>query len=220
MSRLRFVLLGVVAALAVSAVGAGSASAACNINTGKFVFCDHTGAELGTPLVLLLALSLPSILEGNIGGAAAKIECETAHIDITILLLGRTRGNLLYLKCKLNGHPECIVNKNEPIAAIFNDVLVGTMGKPEDEFSGAGTGEEFAKLEIAGTGCAQEGNFPVTGKQLVEISNGEELLAEHLFVAKKSGSKLKIGVETASYSGIAHNLRLESGLPWRVLLGT
>jgi hypothetical protein len=218
MSRLRLVLLGVFAVLAVSGVGTGSASAACNVDTGKFVFCDHTGRELGTPLALLLALSLAAKLETHIAGLPTTIECETSHIDITILLLGRTRGNLLYLKCKVVEQAECSVA--EPIAATFNDVLVGGMGKPEDEFSGAGAEEEFATLKITGTNCVVKGEFPVKGKQLVEISNGEELLAEHLFVAKKSGSKLKIGVESASYSGIAHDLRLESGLPWRVLLGT
>jgi hypothetical protein len=216
MSRFRLVLLGMFAVLVVCAVGAGSASAACNVDSGKFVFCDHTGAELGTPLALLLALGLPAIWEGKAAGTPVSLECKTDHIDITILLLGRTRGSLLYLECKLNSPANCTVNGS--INMVFNDLLVGGMGKPEDLLEGAGPGEELTKLTIAG--CAIAGEYTMSGLQLVEISNGEESLAEHLFVAKKLGSKLKLGPEVMSYSNIAHNLRLESGLPWRVLLGT
>jgi hypothetical protein len=215
MSRFRLVLLSMFAVLVVCAMGAGSASAACNVNSGKFVFCDHTGTELGTPLALLLALGLPTILEAKVGGAAVTIECKTVHIDITILLLGRTRGNLRYLECKVNSPAGCTVNDQ---TWQFNNLLVGVMGKPEDLLEGAGAGEEFTKFTIGV--CAIAGEYTMTGLQFVEISNGETLSAEHLFIAKKSGSKLKFGAESMSYSNIAHDLRLESGLPWRVLLGT
>lgn len=215
MSRFRLVLLGMFAVLVVCSVGAGSASAVCNLNSGKFVFCDHAGVELGTPLALLLALGLPAVWEGKIGGAAVSLECKTDHIDITILLLGRTRGSLLYLECKLNSPVGCTVN--ESINMVFNDLLVGAMGKPLDQLQGAGPVEELTKLAIGV--CAIAGEYTISGLQLVEISNGEESLAEHLFVARKSGSKLKLGTEVMSYSNTAHNLRLESGLPWRALLG-
>lgn len=216
MSRFRLVLLSMFAVLAVCAMGAGSAPAACNVNSGKFVFCNHTGGELGTPVALLLALGLPAIWEAKIGGAAFAIECKTVHIDITILLLGRTRGSLLYLECKVPNPAGCTVEST--VEAKFNDLLVGVMGKPEDLLEGAGPGEELTKFNIGV--CALAGVYTLTGLQLVEISNGEESLAEHLFVAKKSGSKWKLGTEIATYSGIAHDLRLESGLPWSVLLGT
>jgi hypothetical protein len=217
MSRLKFVLLSMFAVLAVGAFASASASAEDSCTTGtKSLFCFHTNKPIHSEEVL--GTSGVSKLEGKVGGAALKVECADDKFTGLLELLGASKGLIEFLTCSVTEPGSCTVN--QPIFAQFTDQLSSGVMPATDLFTGsAGAGEEFTTLTIAGTGCSVPGKYQVTGLQTVELPKGEESLVNHEVVAKKAGSKLKLGVETASFSSTAI-VHLASGLAWLVMLGT
>jgi hypothetical protein len=214
MSRSKMFLLGLLAALTLSAFASPTASAACNANSGKFVFCNDTGAEIGAPQIGLAGTSGVTLLEGKVGGATVKIECKMTRFKLQLLALGKFYGALEMLECKTTTPAGCLIM--EAFEPKVTGQLVGVMGKPEYELVGSKPGEEWFSIEI--NNCPAEGIFKVTGQQLVVDTSGEGLAVEHEIAAKKSGSKLKLGGEPASFSSTV-KVRLESGLAWLIMLG-
>jgi hypothetical protein len=83
---------------------------------------------------------------------------------------------------------------------------------------GAGPSEEFTTITISGSSCVVANTYTVTGLQTIELPGGETALGEHEFVAKKSGSKIKLGAEPASVSTSAV-VHLTSGGAFLIMLG-
>jgi hypothetical protein len=84
--------------------------------------------------------------------------------------------------------------------------------------TGTRSGEELTTLTIAGGSCIIAGTYTVSGLQTVELPSGKTSLVEHEIVAKKSGSKLKLGTESVSLSSTA-KVHLASGSSWLIMSG-
>jgi hypothetical protein len=84
--------------------------------------------------------------------------------------------------------------------------------------AGTGPGEELTTYTVAGAACSVAGTYKLTGLQTVEFPSGEISLVEHEIVAKKSGSKLKLGTEPLSLSSKA-KVHLASSSSWLIMLG-
>jgi hypothetical protein len=216
MGQSKLLLLALLAALTLCAFMSSAASAACNVNTGKFVFCNDAGAEIGAPQIGLAGTSGVTLLDGQVRGTAVKIECKMTRFKLKLLTLGKLFGALEMLECKTTAPAGCVIM--EAFEPKVTGQLVGVMGKPEYELAGSKPGEELFSIEINNCPTA-EGIFAVTGQQLVEDTSGEGLALAHEIVAKKSGSKLKLGSEPASFSSTV-KVQLESDLAWLIMLGS
>ncbi|HWY17380.1 MAG TPA: hypothetical protein VNY27_01575 [Solirubrobacteraceae bacterium] len=234
MSRLKLVLLSLLAAFAISAIASASASARCGgPNPTHWVFCNNEEPmkELGTPPEFALGLGGLQLLEGKVTGVAAKFHCLDVHILAWLLLLGNFHALLIYLHCieikpsgcKLSTAQEKeIKTKLLPGRTIPLGAPLGS--PPQMEVKGAGATEEFVALEVEKNGtmeCAiPTGNYSVTGNQVVELPEPESMKVNHELVATKANSHLSIGgTAGASYSGTAL-VHLGSLLAWGILPGT
>ncbi len=237
MSRFRLVLLSMLAVFAFAAVASASASAHRFIGPSCFEPATGNPANLKwttaqkclekTPAggeasgkweweeiasgTKVTGTSGLSILESEIGKEKITIECEEDAFSGTLEASGKSKGTIEFKKnCKVAKPAGCGVE--EPIVASFEDQLTST---PEDEFTGTlGAGEEFAKLTL--TTCALKGTYAVKGKQLCKLdSTYATLQAEHELICEKTGSKLKLGTKTASFSSTA-KIKLVGGGNWAI----
>lgn len=228
MTRVKLIMLGLLAALVVSAVGSASASAICTrTNPTHWVWCDHTNAELGTPPVLFLGLGKLQLLRGIITGVEAEFHCKDVHVHGFIELLGLGKVSLLYLGCKMVRPAKCKLTEKQELDIstlpnlVFHTIGALPGGPPRLLVLGAGANKAFATLETeAPTGCTvPAGKYEVTGEQAVELPEPESFKAEHEFVSLvEEPSKLKLGGNEAFYEGSAL-IHLASGLPFAVLPG-
>lgn len=219
MSRVKLLMLGLLAALAVGAMASASASATdvCSGGT-NLVFCN----DANQPLVgaAVEGTSGLSLLAGTLGGAEAKFDCNKDLFKATLGALGTFEGLILFEECKqlLPENCKLTAEDEQSIHAVFT-------GRQESTelatFTGQEGGEKFALLEVAaGGGCAVPGGYEVTGKQMVDMPKGGESLAEHEVVALKRNSTLLLGKGKASFSSTAKvKLSATPTLPWLVMLG-
>jgi hypothetical protein len=224
MSRIKFVLLGLLAMFAVSGFASASASAEPTKPCGsgnEWVFCYHTGLEIHEELVL--GLSGLSILTGKIGTSEVRIDCLDDHVHGVLELLGKNKGEITFLNCKLEKPAGCKLSNAEEtkIVSKVNSQLIGHPGPAQILFSEQGAGP-FAVIEIANAGTCPPGvpgNYNVTGEQKCELPSWETFALLHEVVCTKALSVLKLGVEKATFSSTA-KLWLESDLAWGVRLGS
>jgi hypothetical protein len=200
--------------LAVGKEGGGTCSGGSH-----FSFCDDnqeplTGSSvLGTGGLALLA--------GHIGGAEAKFDCKSSDYQSTLEALGSATGLVRFLSCKLEKPAKCKLSAAQE-AEVDAKFTIKQESATLATFTGAGSGEEFVTLTVEKSGsetCAVPGTYPITGKQKVETPKGAVSLANQEMVAKKTGSALKLGTETASFSSTTSNAMLSSGLAWLVMAG-
>jgi hypothetical protein len=217
MSRIRLIILSLLAVFAIGAFGASSASAACNDGGHQSVFCYHDGKEITHDT--LVGESGLSLLEGKSGGVAFTVHCPHDTIWILILALGVTHGEISFLDCSIAKPAGQGCTVPFLIGVEFLDQLSANIMPPTDLFKGLGANEEFSKFTIGGAGCTAKGSIVVEGLQTAELPGSETSGVEHEVVAKKSGSKLKIGGAVASFSSSA-KVKLKSGLPWLIDLGS
>jgi hypothetical protein len=211
--RFRTALLVLFFVLAIGALGASSAFAACSGGT-QSIFCFSNNTEIhleggsGTTGLMLFHASA--------GGAEVKVDCKDGKGKGTFELLGTTKGEVEFLGCSVISPPNCGIN-NPVIAKFTSQLSTGTM-PATDLITGAGPDEEFTKATITGASCSLANTYSVSGLQTVELPNGETSLAEHEIVAKKSGSKIKLGTETGSFSTTA-KVQLTSNALFLIMLG-
>jgi hypothetical protein len=216
MSRIRLVVLSLFAVFAVGAFVASSASAACSGGT-KSVFCYHNGTEITNETAL--GESGLSVLEGKSGGVAFTVHCTHDRFVALLLALGASEGEINFLGCKVEKPAGQGCTVPNLILANFTDQLSENVMPPTDLFKGLGANEKFAEFTIGGASCTAKNVIVVEGLQTAELGDPETALLSHTVVAKKSGSKLKIGGAVASFSSSA-TVSLESDLAWLVVLGT
>jgi len=215
MSRFRLILLSLFAVFAFSALASASASAACSDGGIKSVFCFHTNVEIHEELALgTVHLSL---LSGVLGSTTTKIHCKDGTFHGKILLLGLGTGVISYLGCTVEKPASCTVA--QPIVANVHALLSSGVMPATGTFTGTGANEKYTSITLEGESCVVKGTFEVNGSQLVEFPEGETSKVKHEIVANKTGSHLKFGGNTASYSGTAL-IHLASELPWLIMLGT
>jgi hypothetical protein len=209
MSRIRLLLLGLLAVLAVGVVASASASAdSCSGGT-SLVFCSGSEALVGKEV---LGTSGAAVLAGTTGGAEIKISCTSDDFKATLGALGASKGLILFLKCVQEKPAGCDLSaaQAKEIDAKFTAAQRSTT---LSLFTGEGAGSEFVSLEITNLGtCAiPTGSYPVAGKQLVETPEGEVSKTEHEIIAKKAGSFLTFDGHPASFSSSTTNAHLASG---------
>jgi hypothetical protein len=213
MSRIILAFLSMFALFALGALGASSAPAACSGGTQSVVCLGneeiHSEGGSGTVGLALFA--------STIGGAEFKLHCKDAEGRGTLELLGASKEEVEFLGCRATAPLNCSVN--ESITAKFTAQLSSGIMPATGLIKGSGSGEELAKITITGASCSVAGSYTVSGLQTVEIPSGETSLSEHEIVAKKSGSKLKLGTEIGSFSTTA-KVKLTSGSAFLIMLGS
>jgi hypothetical protein len=228
MSRTKLILLALLAVFVLSAFvlvpALASGGAKCG-ETGftKWVFCyGSTSEEIGSPVQKISGTDGASVMEAKIGGSTAKIECKKGALEAEIELSGVGKGTDHFSECTLVKPAVCRITtaEEENIQGSFTAILIG---KSEVEFTGSGGGEEVTGIEIENktSECADAGSYLIKGKQDIEITEPEKKLTEHEFIAKKTGSNMKLGSEPASMS-VTSKVKLlppHEGGTWYVGLG-
>lgn len=234
MSRTRLISLGLLTAVLLSVVVLAPAlaeeSKKCEIaSPTHWVFCYSTKEEMGKPVQKVSGGGGVSMLAATIG-SEAKFECKEDTFAAELESSGKGKGTITLLNCKETKPLHCKLSAAEEkeMKIHVSESLIGKLekpGEPEAEFTGAGAGEELITLEIEheSNECPiPAGGYKVTGKQDAELPKAEESLAEHEIIAKKTGSKMKIGGNEASLSSTAKVKLLapHEGAAWYVGLGT
>jgi hypothetical protein len=219
MSRFKLIVLSMFAVLAVGAVASASASADTCSGGTKSIFCFDNNTPIHNERVL--GESGLSVLASTVGITEVKLHCTHDLFNATLKLLGLATGEIDFLGCTVEKPANCTVGGvNKLILANFHLQLSEGLMPATGLATGTGTGvpEEFAKITIAGASCSVANSYTISGLQTVEFPKGEESLVEHEVVAKKAGSKLKLGAEPASFSSTA-KVHLASGLAFLIMLG-
>lgn len=218
MSRIRVGLLGVLAVFAVSAMSASAAFAVekCTPSEegGDYAVCveNPTTHAMGEYQGVLENEnhSVNSVLEGEIGGAKAKLTGTTAVAKLTAGDSGASSGEIKFTGITVVKPEHCIVH--EPVVAEFNDQLAAPPNAITDLFTGSETvltetevftGIEFKDKPLDPTPCPiKNQTINVKGQQEAtfdaSISTKQQ---HHEVIAAFSGSKLKLGGKAAKFSG-------------------
>lgn len=218
MSRIRLVVLSLVAVLAVSAAASASALAAETFGgvqcqpypEGKWK--DPQCTEKGPPNEYetmeitnseVKGEGETAILKSEISTTKIYIDCQKTTFAGRIEKGGKSKSEIKYEKCVLyeesTGKPisTCTV---PTITANVADEIVGGKGHFEDRFTPE-KGEEFTKIKIEGASCTLKGTFEVKGSQRCELPDAEARQKKHAIRCKESGSSLKLGNKEAFYRG-------------------
>jgi hypothetical protein len=175
--------------------------------------CEDPGAgdyEFFTAKLVSLLLggtnTTPSTLKGILAGAASTISCTTSKFTVEPEGGGKqSKGDISYTGCTVIKPAKCTVH--EPILALFNGQLEREPSKFVDKFTGAGASEKFVELEFLNKGtetCSLGSGFKaaVDGSQTCEFDAEITMMKRtHEVICTEAGSKLKLGGETAKYSG-------------------
>ena len=221
MTRIRLILLSMMAVLGVSVVAATSASAAEPLTRYTVAGSEITGTKavtgsVGTAQLNSVILTskimiectkneLKNALIGPIGKSSGEIKFETC----TLYTIEKGKKTSQATKCKVT----------EPITFKFIDLLImGPGGLIEDEFKPA-VGEEFVTIHLENNGaetCALKGAYETTGSYVASLgAEGEVSKTEHEVVYTSTGSKVKLHKEPTSFTNKT-TLKLVSGEEWLV----
>jgi hypothetical protein len=158
----------------------------------------------GTPVEL--GAGKGATLKGLLAGAPASISCRSSKFSGQPEVSGKlTDGELGYSGCVVNKPAKCVVA--EPIEATFTAQAESTSGKVVDRLIGSGASEKLAEIEYKNNGaeeCSLGNGFKASlaGSQVCEFDGEiETIKPEHEMICEESGSQLKLGGETAKYSG-------------------
>jgi hypothetical protein len=239
-TRIRLILMSLLAALAVAAVASASASAhryvsnSCTTASGtgtkyktesECLKGENPGSggwervEIanGTKVTGTIGVSK---LVGKITGVAITIECKKGKSTGDIGTGGSSHAVLTYEECKIVGTlgEKCKVPTTLKTTKL-KDLLTAS-GRVEDTFEPETTGGNFIELVVSaveGKTCTPAATYPVTGSQVCEVDSSDTvaktLQASHELICKTSGSHLVLGGNAATYEGTA-TVKLESGLNW------
>lgn len=200
--KARLLIPVLLSVLALGAATAASASASEYLVEGKQV-TETTNTE-GT--------SGSSLLVGKVGAAEVKIECAKDTFTGTVEAAGKSTATLLLKECTAAKPANCKVPAT--IEGKLKDKLIGST-TPEDEFEATKAEGTISEIVVSGTECAITGTYALKGAQTCELTKVEEEVAEREVICKKTGSKLKLGLEAASFSS-TEKAKLVSGKKWSV----
>ena len=226
MSRLRLILLSVLAVFAVAGVASASASAV------EFQICKEAGAghkyeseyqceqeELGagnwewvgiTEAVKAEGISGPSLLSATVGGAKLMIECKKDSFAGTLESAGKSsKAVIKYEECAITGSwaTKCEVETTLTTGEL-KDALSVVATRIVDTFEPEAT--NFISIVVkkrTGQTCSIETTYPITGSQQCEVdkhtAEAESGKLGHELICKTTGSNLKLGANVATYRGTA-----------------
>lgn len=212
---LRMILSSILTVFVVVAIPSGTASAACGGEGHKSVWCAHNGGELHKEL--FVGTSGLTLYEISTGGISIKFHCISGALQGTLSLLGASEGKIHFLGCSVVNPPRCVVVESLIAFGFTAQLSEGTV--PATDLYQGSNGDGFASFSVAGPECGISGKFQIAGLQTFELPEGEVSKTEHEFVAKKSGSKL-LGVGATLWFTTTEKVKLTSGLPWLVGLGS
>lgn len=213
MLRFKMVLLSMFAVFAIGAMASASASAdSCN-GGSHWIFCI---LSTNLPIHNLAASgeSGLSLLEGKVGITTVLLHCKDDKFAGTLKLLGLAEGEIDFLNCTVEQPATCSVS-SLILADVHIQVLSATTGLATGNKAG-GAANEFTSVTLSN--CSIAGTYTITGTQEIEFPKGGEGLVEHEIVAKKGGSKLKLGSEPASFRSTA-KVHLDSNEAWLIMAG-
>ncbi len=226
MSRIKLILLSMLALVAISALASASASATVplfltclNVGSGKGQWEDaacskaKTGGGWETSAVTT-ALEISGTggvakLKSELLGAEILITCTKNTIVSAVSDLeaeGKSKGEVTFEECKVGNSKETFVNCEVPnIKFKFTDqlILVGTEVK--DEFKGVEKeGTQFVEISIKNKeekACTQKGKFPVTGTQIALLPEPTVFKHLHLLDFSTADSSLTFNTKPATFEG-------------------
>jgi hypothetical protein len=208
MSKVRVVLLGVLAACALSATAmATQASAHEYLVEGKPV---ATGTHIKFKGKALATAPNGWLLLATIFTIKVHIRCTHIKFAGGILPIGISKAQFTFTNCTVLEPANCTVK--EPIAT--NQVKGELVNTPvEDAFTPEGT-TEFAKITLEGANCGVSGTGTVEGKQTCKLPSAGTELVVHEVLCETSGSALKFFGAAATFGGPAVNVELETKQKW------
>jgi hypothetical protein len=217
MSWFKLIVLSMFAVFAVGALASGSASADTCTGGTRSVFCFDSN---NTPIhsEKLLGGSGLSLLVSTAGGAEVKLRCLNGLFNATLKLLGLATGEIDFLDCTVQKPAGQGCTISSLILVKIHLQLSSGLMPATGLATGTGPEEEFTTVIVSGGSCVIAGTYKITGLQTVEFPSGETSLVEHEVVAKKSGSKLKFGLDLASFSSTT-KVHLASSASWLIMLG-
>lgn len=196
----RRLILILASALALGATTAASASASEYFVEGKQV-TEATNVE-GT--------SGHSLLASKVGAVEVKVECAKDTETGTVEAGGKGSATLDLKECSVTKPANCSIPAL--IEGKLKSKLAGVSGS-EDEFEPVTSGGAITEVTISGASCSIVGTYALTGSQTCELPEIGVEKKEHEIVCKKAGSKLKFGLEPASFSSV-EMIKLVSGKTW------
>ncbi len=220
MTRIKLIMLSMVAVLGLSAVASATASAA--VETRYFVEGD---TELAASESIAGTVGTAELVTTLAKDKIAIICTKNTLSNATVETLGKSGGEIKYEECGTlkqikKGELENTKCNVKIPAFKFKDLLVaGPGGTVEDEFTPA-AGTTFVEIEVAGgTGCNSifEGTYKTEGSYVASLPKSEDGLVGHEIVFTSTGSKVKFHSEQASYTNTVTNLLLsgsKKGKTW------
>jgi hypothetical protein len=206
MSRIKLLLLSVMAVFAVAAVAVSEASAAAPnwvVNGTAF-----TGSESVLGLLSNGNASVQATLGSNV---FTDLLCTAA--DATGTILGGNKdaapNGITFSGCSMTTPSGCTVTNPIVVDAVTSTLLSNeTVGL--DTWAPT-SGTEFTKLTISGSACSIEGAYKFTGQLQCEATLNTEAETFACLFNKNSGNgQLKFGPNTADF--LAHFLFLLKGV--------
>jgi len=222
MTRIKLILLSMVAVLGISAVASVASAAAAEPLTRYSV--EGIG-EITTALNLTASVGTAQ-LNGFILGSKIMIECTNNTLkNGQIEPEGKSKGEISFTGCTLfviKSTKESQAVKCEVKVPTFSytDLLVrGPGGLIEDEFKPTGAENTFVTVEVlqvSGQNCLLKGNFKAKGSYVASLgAEGEVLKKLHELLFTSTGSKLTFGNEPASFTNHI-SVELEDLKSWLV----
>ncbi len=217
MSRIRFILLSVMAVVVMSAIASATASAhryveCLKAEAGKGTYeeskCEKakTGGEwekLEIANVKFTGTGGISKLKSSLLKAEILITCNKAVYAGELETAGAGKGEVTLEECSIGNGKEAFLNCEVPnINFKLRGILVeSAKSEIEEEFKPA-SGTTFVELVIKNKGeksCAEKGTFPVQGTQICEFSSGKIFNVTHEIACKPAGSHLAFDGEVATF---------------------
>lgn len=222
MTRIRLILLSMVAVLGLSAVVSATASAA--VETRYFT---EAGTELAASESIAGTVGTAELVTTIAGDKVAIVCAKNTLTNAVVETVGKSKGEIKYEECgelkqTKGGALTTVANCKITIPTFkFLDLLIaGPGGTVEDEFKPE-TGTTFVEIEINGTGCNAvfKGKFKAEGTYDASIPKSEDGEVGHLLDFTSTGSKTTFGPakELATYTNSVSNLLLtgtKKGQKW------
>jgi hypothetical protein len=213
MTRVRVVLLGLLAVFAVSAVASSTASAA------------HVYLIEQTELLSSEAIEdqgQNTKLETRILNISVFIQCQEELSSGVIKPKGESTFKIEMKNCYLaenNNGKKVFLPGCTPVEPIIIEGTDQLIEHSVDEFKGELKGEKgvFASIELTGEKCVLKGKFKISGAQTCAIPEAEFEKVLHHLICTPAGSKLVFGTgektEPAQYFS-EDQIRLKSLKVW------
>lgn len=196
----RVLLLGVIAACALSAAGSASA-AQWHISGTTFSGTETVSSKIKTGTTMVLTSTLP-------GGAKVLIACKGISTNKGLIFLNNKDSveSILFKECSVSEPINCKLSPSEEKEIITNPLLteISTDGALVfDRFTPlTGVTGEFVPISLLGSSC--EGLYKLTGTANgLVIAPDTESVEKEIQFSSTTGSTLKLGAQAATLTGTA-----------------